>query len=524
MLRDVSRQSGFTFQSRAAGPTTASTARRRPAGVRARAVRGYSLRARLFALWVLLLATAAATAYLMFGFYSQSTAVQVAQAEVAVGRACREIIDRYAALVRGRRAGVAEGDLEGVVSAALSTATGIEGGIWSAADGSLAYAYPTYEGTGLKTDIPAAEHDTIASVNAQALRADRAAVLRRPSRTQVLLLQGCPLHGAEPGLTAWTMARAHVNDGPAYSRFLAGLGFLAATVLGSAAFAGRFLYGFSGRIARLEAALAAPRPDGEELPHLDRTGERELDRLVEALNAAGGRLREARARAVAAERLAAVGRLAASIAHEIRNPIAAMRLKAENALVSGDPARATLALETVLGQITRVDTLLRDLLNLTQARALTRIPTAVAPLLSECARLHEDLAAARSVRVETLAEDLPTADHPQIDRHQVARALDNLLLNALQHTPPGGRVGLTAARRAIDGTVRLHLQVTDTGRGVDPAIRASLFEPFVTARPDGTGLGLAIVREIALAHRGDVRLVEGGPETTFLLDLPWRPS
>lgn len=484
----------------------------------------YSLRARLLALWVLLLASAAATAYLMLGVYDQSTGVQVAQADLAVGRACREIIDRYAALVRARGKGSAEADLVGTLSTALARFPGLEGGIWSAARGSVAYAYPTYEGSGPKTDFPAAERDAIAALNAQALRVDHAVSERRPSRTQVLMLQACPLHGPEAGLTAWSMTRAHVNDGPTYTRFLAGLGFLAVTVLGSAAFLSWFLYGFSGRIARLEAALAAPRPDGQDLPHLDRTGERELDRLVDALNAAGGRLREAQARIVATERLAAVGRLAASVAHEIRNPIAAMRLKAENALVSGDPHRTAAALEAVLGQIARVDTLLRDLLNLTQARPLNRMPTPVEPLLAECAHLHEELASARSVRIAVAADGLPATDRPHLDRAQIARAVDNLLLNALQHAPPGGRIRLGAERATVDGALRLRLSVADTGAGVDPVIRAGLFEPFVTGRPDGTGLGLAIVREIALAHRGEARLVEGAPETTFVLDLPWQPS
>jgi signal transduction histidine kinase len=488
-----------------------------------RAVTAYSLRARLLALWVLLLTSAAATAYLMYGVYNQSTGVQVAQVEVGVSRACREIIDRYTALAVGRGAKLAEGDLTEVVVAALGGSGGIEGGIWSAADGSVAYAYPTYEGTGPKTDLPVAERETIAALNARVLRVDHAITERRPSRTQVLLLQGCPLHGPEPGLTAWAMGRAHVNDGPTYTRFLAGLGFLAATVLGSAAFLGWFLYGFSGRIARLETALATQQ-DGEDLPRLERTGERELDRLVDALNAAGSRLRDARARIVAAERLATAGRLAASIAHEIRNPIAAMRLKAENALASGDSNRAALALEVMLGQIARVDTLLRDLLNLTQARPLQRSPTAIGPLLADCARLHEDLAAARGIRIATASDALPAGDRPHIDPAQVARALDNLLLNALQHTSPGGEVRLSAERIAIDGTLRLRLRVSDTGSGIDSAIRSSLFEPFVTGRPDGTGLGLAIVREIASAHRGAVTLVEDAPETTFLLDLPWRPS
>ncbi len=105
----------------------------------------YSLRARLLALWVLLLASAAATAYLMLGVYDQSTGVQVAQADLAVGRACREIIDRYAALVRARGKGSAEADLVGTLSTALARFPGLEGWIWSAARGSVAYAYPTYE-------------------------------------------------------------------------------------------------------------------------------------------------------------------------------------------------------------------------------------------------------------------------------------------------------------------------------------------------------------------------------------------
>jgi signal transduction histidine kinase len=178
----------------------------------------------------------------------------------------------------------------------------------------------------------------------------------------------------------------------------------------------------------------------------------------------------------------------------------------------------------VLGQIARVDTLLRDLLNLTQARALNRTPTPVAPLLAECAHLHEDLAHARSVRIAIAADGLPATDHPHLDRAQIARALDNLLLNALQHAPPGGRIRLGAERLTADGALRLRLSVADTGAVIDPAIRASLFEPFVTSRPEGTGLGLAIVREIALAHRGEARLVADAPETTFVLDLPWQPS
>ena len=96
-----------------------------------------SLLARLVALWIALLASAAATAYLLFGLYTQSTAVQISQAEIAVGRACREIIDRYTVFIRKGEAVPGSEDLVGIVSRALGASPGIEGGIWSSAAGSI---------------------------------------------------------------------------------------------------------------------------------------------------------------------------------------------------------------------------------------------------------------------------------------------------------------------------------------------------------------------------------------------------
>ncbi|WP_245442930.1 histidine kinase dimerization/phospho-acceptor domain-containing protein [Methylobacterium terrae] len=359
-----------------------------------------SLRAHLLAVWILLLASAAATAYLLYEFYTQSAAVQVAQAELEVARACREIGDRFAFFSAGWSGTVAEvdapleGQLTDVVVTALARHPGVEGGIWTASGGSAAYAFPTYEGTGPKTDLPAAEIDTIRRINAETLAAERPAATRRASRTQTLVMQGCPLRGPIQGATAWTMARVYTDQGRAYGQLLAGFGFLAATVLGSALFLGRLLLVLGRRIARLEGQLGRDAPDSDLL-RLAPTGLRELDRLVEALNAAGTRLAAARRRAAEAERLAALGQLAAGIAHEIRNPLAAIRLKAENALASPDPARPRAALDLVLTQVARMDRLLRDLLSLTQPRAPALAPTDLATVLADCAHLHDDLARTR---------------------------------------------------------------------------------------------------------------------------------
>jgi signal transduction histidine kinase len=151
------------------------------------------------------------------------------------------------------------------------------------------------------------------------------------------------------------------------------------------------------------------------------------------LNATGQRLSEARRRAASAERLAAMGRLTSGIAHEIRNPIAAMRLKAENALPGADDRRGA-ALQTILDQIARLDALLRNLLTMTHPPEPRSVPTDVAQLLEECSDAHRDLAAATGVRLEVAraAQEIGPTD---LDREQIRRALDNLILNAIQSTP-----------------------------------------------------------------------------------------
>ena len=485
-----------------------------------------SLRSRLWALWLMLAVSGTVTGVLLLEFYRQSASAQVARAEDTAVGACRDLADRYAFFVTGWHGADASGidaalqrELTSVVQAALARAPGIEGGIWQAARGSLAYAFPTYEGTGPKTDLPAAEEATIRRVNEDALRADRPVTVRQSGQSQVLVVHACPLAGPLPDLTGWTMTRAFTGQGRAYNQLLIGLAALALTVLGSAAWLGRILYSWSRKLSRLESALAKHDAGKADLPALQATGERELDRLVDALNAVGARLSDERRRATAAERLAAVGRLAAGLAHEIRNPIAAMRLKAENALATDDEGRRASALRSILDQVGRLDALLRDLLAMTQRREPQRAKADLARFVQRTIETHGELAAAKGVKVGIGSlEQGPVA--PEFDADQMHRALDNLVLNAIQSTPSGGSVTVDAVDR--DG--RLCLRVHDTGPGVPEDVRERLFEPFVTGREEGTGLGLAIVREIARAHGGEARLLASASGTTFEIEVPWRRS
>jgi signal transduction histidine kinase len=484
-----------------------------------------SLRTRLIALWVMLAASAFVTGFLLLQFYRQSANVQVGQAEDAVIRACRDIGERYAFFVAGWQGGNGEIDdqlkaeLRDVVQAALGRAAGVEGGIWQSRSGSLAYAFPTYEGTGPKTDLPAAELSAIRQSNLDVLRSERPVTVRQTGQSQVLVLHACPLEGPIAEATAWTMTRVFAGRGRAYNQFLAGLAVLAFTVLGSAIWLGRILVGWSRKIARLETALAAREGDKADLPALQPTGERELDRLVEALNTAGAHLKDERQRANAAERLAAVGRLAAGLAHEIRNPIAAMRLKAESALAADDEGRLKSALRAVLDQVGRLDALLRDLLTMTQRTQPRVADVDLQVLIDQAIEAHAELAASKDIKLGIAAIDHPLRS-VRLDADQIRRSLDNLILNAIQNTAAGGFIALSATRT----NDWLHLRVSDTGTGVPDGIRDRLFEPFVTGRAEGTGLGLAIVREIARAHGGDAHLIPSLQGAVFEIELPWQAS
>jgi signal transduction histidine kinase len=471
----------------------------------------------------MLVLSGAATAYLLFESFQQTANARVARSEEVAARACRDVADRYQLFATDWSGGPIDDrlkqELTTLVQAALSSAVGVEGGIWQADSGSLAYAFPSYEGTGPKTDLPVAELSTIREVNAEALRSQRPVGLRKPARSQVLLVQACPLRGPLQGATAWTMTRAFTAEGPAYTQLLIGLLVLALTIFGSAIWLARVLFSWSRKIAALEKALSSSESGSVDLPKLPRTGEQELDRLVDALNQTGERLALERGRASTAERLAAVGRLSAGLAHEIRNPIAAMRLKAENALATSDDARKTSALEAILVQVARLDMLLSNLLQMTQAGEPKSMDVEPTSFLQSTIEPHQELAAANGLSLEAGIAG-PNNSLPHFDPTQMQRALDNLILNAIQNTPAGGRIVVDALRQHD----KLLLCVTDNGAGVSEEMRERLFEPFATSRSGGTGLGLAIVREIARAHRGEARLARTERGARFEIEVPWQTS
>jgi signal transduction histidine kinase len=484
-----------------------------------------SLRSRLIVLIALLGIAAIATGALMVGLFYQSASAQAGQAEAQIARACDSIASTYrfySAQWSGPSTSLQDANLRAslttVVQTALRDRPGIEGGLWQADSGAVAYAYPTYQGAGPKTDMPQAESSRIQAINAAAQAQDRQMSRQYRAATQVLVLAACPLRGPIPQLTAWTMTRVVTFAGRAYQQLMAGLIVLLAAVMGATILLIRLTVTWSAHVVRIEKALAAD--DVIRLPPIEPTGEKELDQIIGALNLAGTRLADTSERAedlarrvASGERLAAIGRVAAGVAHEIRNPIAAMRLKAENALLADEPRRQE-ALSMILGQIERLDRLLTRLLSLTDRDPPQRQSTSVRTLIGSLVLEHAERAFDRGL---TIATDMQ-AYTATFDAEQIRRALDNLVLNAIEAAPKGSQILVAAF---IEGDI-LHLSVRDAGAGPPASIQDHLFEPFVTGRPDGTGLGLSLVREIANAHGGTARFSSDASGTTFEILIPWQ--
>ena len=216
------------------------------------------------------------------------------------------------------------------------------------------------------------------------------------------------------------------------------------------------------------------------------------------------------------EQLAAVGELAASIAHEVRNPLAGMKgaLEVLRKELAVKPSNLEIV-DELLAQIVRLEQLVRDLLTFARPRALSLELFDLHELLDRILRTYKEEADRLAVTVERIYG--PSTGHLHADPRQMEQVFLNLIYNALQAMEDGGT--LTVSTRAEDDNIVITLR--DTGKGIPETDMPKILQPFFTTKHRGSGLGLPIVKKVSEAHGGSIDIVSVvGRGTTVTVSIP----
>jgi signal transduction histidine kinase len=286
---------------------------------------------------------------------------------------------------------------------------------------------------------------------------------------------------------------------------------------------------FKGIVIPLRGMVAdAQLLHGSRLPELNRSEEDEmrtvgtyLRSLLSDVADTRSSLERSRTRLLVAEKLASVGKLAASVAHEIRNPLTAMKmwLFSLQDSVRGNPDTEH-KLGIISEEINRLDRIIRDFLEFSRPPALRCRAQPVDAVLRQTLEL---LAAALDERKVCVVRE-PAPDLPSVmaDAEQLKQVFVNLLINAADAMGAGGEIRvLTTAEKDLEGRGMVVVRICDAGPGMPEDVQARIFEPFFSTKETGTGLGLAIAARIMAAHDGLLVLESSSEKGTVF--AVWTP-
>ena len=398
--------------------------------------------------------------------------------------------------------------LRGITQTVLRSYPGVEGGFFLDAT-FLGYAYPTHDTGTSKTDVPSAERGIIVSLAQQSLKSNQ--IVQQVVRGRSDLLVLAALADKHHTVVTWAMKRLVGRGSPGFgSREL----LLAVLVLAALiAIAGTLATGLSlaRGVAQIQSGLSSLEQDFDF-----RLAERsdELGSISRAINRMASVRGKLEAELRREDRLRALGRLSAGLAHEIRNPLNSIRLTVqllEHRLNTNSIRREDL--QTVRAEVDRLSTLLNDLLDLQRSRQPHPEIQPVVPVVQHCVSLVERQAEMQNTAIHLQASDRKVTAF--FDSQHLTQTVVNLLLNALEASPAGGAIQVIV----LEENGAAEVQVQDEGPGLNGEQQEHLFEPFYTTKPMGTGLGLAVSRELMRNQGGDLARAVSKSGARFIVKL-----
>jgi signal transduction histidine kinase len=239
-----------------------------------------------------------------------------------------------------------------------------------------------------------------------------------------------------------------------------------------------------------------------------------MERVATSVSAVLRRLEKSEQDALRAEQLASVGQMAAGIAHEVRNPLTAIKIliQAAGERSGSLPMRDVRVLEEEIG---RLEEIVSGFLDFARPPRPELRPVDVKPLVEQVVENFRAKAEAQGVALSLSARDV----HAVADPNQLRQVVYNLLFNALDAQPNGGHITVTLGPDR-GGTGGLILTVKDGGPGIPPELESRIFEPFVSTKATGLGLGLSVCRRIAESHGGTLTAASSSEGAVFTLTLP----
>jgi signal transduction histidine kinase len=283
-----------------------------------------------------------------------------------------------------------------------------------------------------------------------------------------------------------------------------------------------------GGVRKIEDGLQSL--EGNLASRINTTGEpAEIQHIVQAINRLGTTLKEKidcekqmESQLRHSERLASLGRLVAGVAHEVRNPLATIRLRVQMCRRDAGDAKVKDSCNIALEEIERLNGIVNRLLNFARPIQLELEPVDLRSLVRERIHFFEDFALSQHVQLMT---SLPNRNLlTMIDKDRMAQVFDNVIQNALEAMlGRGGTLSVTLASHTQDGdnSPAVCVEFQDTGKGMDSSVTGRVFDPFFTTKSSGTGLGLSISHELVRAHGGDIKIESAeGQGTNVRITIP----